>query len=119
MGNLRKLGGRWEKYCAAYLKSMGYEIVQMNYRCRAGEIDIIAKDGRYLVFIEVKYRKSNASGNPIEAVSFSKQKTISFVAAFYLSTHHAKGDTPVRFDVIAILGDKIKVIKNAFEYIGP
>ena len=80
-------------------------------------IDIIAKDGSYLVFVEVKYRKSAAKGTGLEAVNFKKMRKISRVADFYMYSHHMDGNTSVRFDVIAIEEGHLKHIKNAFEYI--
>lgn len=96
----------------------GYEIVAYNFRCRYGEIDIIAREGEYLVFVEVKYRKNANSGNPFEAVDRKKQRVISRVASYYCLTHGYGETTPCRFDVVAILGEKIEVLKNAFEYRG-
>ena len=71
-----------------------------------------------LVFVEVKYRADNAAGNPLEAVTAAKQRTISKVASYYCLTHGYGTYTPCRFDVAAILGEQIKVIQNAFDYQG-
>lgn len=79
-----------------------------------GEIDIIAKDHGYLVFIEVKYRRDKSCGHPAEAVTPRKQRTISKVASYYLLTHGCGMDTPCRFDVAAVSGDGVELIKNAF-----
>ena len=83
-----------------------------------GEIDIVAKDGEYLVFVEVKYRASEEAGNPLEAVTKAKQRTISKVAVYYRMTHGYGEFSPCRFDVVAVLGDKIRLVQNAFEYAG-
>ena len=83
-----------------------------------GEIDIVARQGGYLVFVEVKYRADNAAGNPLEAVTAAKQRTISKVASYYCLTHGYGTYTPCRFDVAAILDKQIKVIQNAFDYQG-
>lgn len=83
-----------------------------------GEIDIIAKDGAYLVFVEVKYRAGEGTGNPLEAVTKAKQRTISKVALYYRMTHGYGEFSPSRFDVVAILGDEIRLVKNAFDYNG-
>lgn len=116
MENKREIGTANERKAAAYLISKGYEILEYNFFCRTGEIDIVAKDGEYLVFVEVKYRENTRKGYPLEAISLSKQKSISKAAVYYMT---AKGLTymPVRFDVVGILKDEIQLIKNAFDYI--
>lgn len=116
-GNHRATGTYYEEKAAEYLKEQGYEILTMNYHCRMGEIDIIAREGEYLVFVEVKYRRSSAGGNPEEAVNDKKQHTISKVASYYLMRERGVTDVCCRFDVVAILGKEIRLIRNAFEYI--
>lgn len=115
--NKRAVGTAYEKQAGAYLAGLGYEILEYNFRCRIGEIDIIARDGEYLVFLEVKYRANAASGSPFDAVDGKKQRIISRVAAYYCLTHGYDETTSCRFDVVAVLGDEISLIKNAFEYI--
>lgn len=115
--NNRKTGSSYEKIAGEYLKLQGYEILEYNFRCRSGEIDIIAKDGEYLVFCEVKYRQNVGKGTPFEAVTIEKQKKISKVAAYYI-TRMNNINIPCRFDVVGILGNEIRIVKNAFEYIG-
>jgi putative endonuclease len=78
----------------------GYRILEANFRCRFGEIDLIARDGAYLVFIEVKYRSSLKDGDSLEAVNRRKQRKIIRVAEYYLCMHQEKTDLPCRFDVI-------------------
>lgn len=112
------MGTAYEKLAGAYLERQGYEILEYNYRCRMGEIDIVAGQDGYLVFVEVKYRADNAAGNPLEAVTAAKQRTISKVASYYCLTHGYGTYTPCRFDVVAVLGEQIKVIQNAFDYQG-
>ena len=112
------MGTAYEKMAGEYLKTQGYEILHYNFRCRMGEIDIIAKDHGYLVFIEVKYRRDKSCGHPAEAVTPRKQRTISKVASYYLLTQGCGMDTPCRFDVAAVSGDGVELIKNAFEYQG-
>lgn len=113
--NNRKTGTQYEKAVGAYLESQGYQIVAYNYRCKRGEVDIIALDGGTLVFCEVKFRKTESMGHPTEAVDYRKQKRISKTALSYLTENHLQG-TSCRFDVIGILGEKMIHIKNAFEY---
>ena len=116
MINKRETGTAYEKCAGTYLEKQGYQIIEYNFRCRQGEIDIIARDGEYLVFVEVKYRTDSRTGNPFEAVNRQKQRTISKVASYYCLTHGYRTDTPCRFDVVAILGEQMEVLKNAFEY---
>lgn len=100
-----------------FLKSKGYKIVANNYKNSIGEIDIIAKDKDYLVFVEVKTRLSSAFGDPAEAVNNIKQHKIRQVATFYLK-QHKQLETNCRFDVISIIGSvenhTIRQIENAF-----
>lgn len=116
--NRRAVGTAYEKQAGAYLVGQGYEILEYNFRCRIGEIDIIARDGAYLVFVEVKYRRSTENGSPLEAVDRKKQRIISKVATYYCLTHGYGETSPCRFDVVAILGEEISLVKNAFEYAG-
>ena len=115
--NRRKLGAKVEQMVKEYLIAHGFVIIEMNYRCRQGEIDIIARDEAYYVFIEVKYRNHRKYGVPQEAVGPAKQKRICNVAHFYMYSHNLSEETPVRFDVAAVLEDKITYYKNAFDYI--
>ena len=109
-------GKKNEIIAADYLKNKGYQILEMNYKNKIGEIDIVAKDKDYLVFVEVKARMSTAFGDPAEAVTLEKQKKIFMVAQLYLITH-GKTNANCRFDVIAVIGDEnrqIRHIQNAF-----
>ena len=113
-GGEARLLGRWgEALAAERLRKLGYRIVAAGYRSRFGEIDLIAKDGEYLVFCEVKYRSDGRKGSPLEAVGAGKQRTIFRCAMFYLAEHHTE-DVPCRFDVIGIEGAEVVHIKNAF-----
>ena len=115
--NRRKEGAYYENLVAEYLKTQGYEILEKNYRCRIGEIDLIAKEGETLVFVEVKYRRDDKMGNTKEAVDRKKQNKISLTASYYLMRKCGRMDIPCRFDVAAVLGEQIEVVKNAFEYL--
>ena len=111
--NKRELGTQKELLAMQYLEQHGMKLLQRNFRCRIGEIDLIAKDGNCLVFVEVKYRSSNRYGSPLEAVNLRKQQTIRKVAQYYL-LGKGQTDCPVRFDVVGICGSQIEHIKNAF-----
>ncbi|WP_036978513.1 YraN family protein [Pseudobutyrivibrio sp. MD2005] len=115
--NNRRQGNDFEKLAADYLVREGMTIIKLNFYCKMGEVDIIAKDGDYLVFVEVKYRKSASKGSGFEAVNYNKMRKISRVADYYMYSHHFNGDTNVRFDVVAIEEGHLKHLKNAFEYI--
>ncbi|MBP5266387.1 MAG: YraN family protein [Lachnospiraceae bacterium] len=118
MENLRKKGGDYEARAAKYLSAQGYQIIERNFHCKMGEIDLIARDAEYLVFVEVKYRTTAAKGMPAEAVGFAKQRKICSAASYYLMKHGYLENVSVRFDVIAILGEDITLYRNAFPYIG-
>ena len=112
--NKRMIGKDKEQMAAEFLRQQGYDIREKNFRCRLGEIDLVAQDGRYLVFVEVKYRADGRSGEPEEAVTLRKQQTIRKVAAYYLLRYGFSENTPCRFDVVGIKGEEIRVTKNAF-----
>ena len=119
MQNARqKFGEQGESLAVWYLKKIGYKILAQNYRTKLGEIDIIAKEKKTLVFVEVKIRKSIRYGNPKWAVTPKKQRKISMVALSYLKATR-QSDARARFDVVAISSNQdqpqIEIIKNAFE----
>lgn len=112
--NNRRLGSCYEQRAAEFLQKKGYEIVERNYRIRQGEIDLIARDGERLVFVEVKYRRNLKKGYPQEAVDKRKQRIIRQVAAHYLYCQGCGGEVPCRFDVVAFLEDQVCHIPDAF-----
>ncbi len=112
--NKRTVGREKEELASSYLKDQGFRIMERNFRCRAAEIDIIARDGNILSFIEVKYRSSSKCGDPLEAVTLLKQKKIYEAALFYITKKGIPQDIQIRFDVVSILGEDITLIKNAF-----
>ncbi len=114
--NKRQAGASWEEAAALYLERQGMTIRERNFRCSQGEIDIIGYHQGCLCFIEVKYRRDDSFGNAAEAVGLSKQKKICRCADVYLYLHHIPADMPVRFDVVAITGETVNWIRNAFEY---
>lgn len=116
--NKREVGAACEKRAALYAQEAGINILEANFRCRLGEIDLIGREGRTLVFIEVKYRRDARAGLPEEAVTLRKQRTICRVADFYRLRHGIGADTPVRYDVAAIEGGQIRWYRDAFAHIG-
>ncbi len=113
--NKREIGTIFEQKAAQYLMDQGYIILNRNFRCRIGEIDLVAKSEGYLCFIEVKYRSSTYNGYPAEAINSRKMMRIIRTAQFYLLSHQLPQDTPCRFDAVVILDHDISLIKNAFE----
>ena len=97
---LRK-GARGEQIATDYLKRLGYRIQERNYRCRQGEIDIVAWNGAVLVFVEVRTRSGHDLGAALESVGRRKQDKITSVAVAYVQEHQV-GDTELRFDVVAV-----------------
>lgn len=112
--NKRQLGTSYERKAEEYLQKNGYRILERNFRSRMGEIDIIAKDGEYFCFIEVKYRATGEYGSPLEAVDFRKQNQIRRVAQYYLMRNRLSEWTPCRFDVIGFEGEELTHVENAF-----
>lgn len=116
--NTKPLGNAGEDRAAEYLESHGCRILERQYRTPAGEIDIIARDGRTMVFVEVKTRRSTRYGTPAQAVGFRKRQKIIRSAEWYL-TRQDLCDIPCRFDVIEVYsmhGDvHIRQFKGAFE----
>lgn len=113
IGNKRVLGTKYERLAITYLEEKHYVILEHSYRCRFGEIDIIAQDEEYIVFIEVKYRKRGDYGYPREAVNYNKQRHILRTAMCYLKVKIGY-EVPVRFDVIEILENTITHLEAAF-----
>ncbi|MEG1535337.1 MAG: YraN family protein [Clostridia bacterium] len=111
--NNREEGISGETQAAEYLKNKGYKIVGRNFSCRQGEIDIIAKDKDYLVFVEVKARENTKFGMPFEAITDGKKRRLTAAANYYMMTHKCLG-CDARFDVVSILRGEITHIENAF-----
>jgi putative endonuclease len=111
-------GKKGEDIAVRYLKDMGYRIIERNYRCLLGEIDIIAKDGSTIVFIEVKCRRSEKFGAPQLSVGKNKQKKLSKISLYYLKNKRLHYQN-ARFDGVAVKillsGTYIELIQNAFE----
>lgn len=112
--NTRAIGNMYEELAVKYLADNGYNIIMRNFRCKMGEIDIVAVDSEVLCFIEVKYRKSNSVGFASAAVDKKKQEIIKKVAAFYLVRYGISEEIECRFDVVAIDEGNIELYKNAF-----
>ncbi len=112
----KEIGNKYEKTAMDYLNSCGFIILNHQYRCSFGEIDIIAKDNDTIIFVEVKFRSNIKNGYPREAVNLTKQNKIKLVAQNYIIENNIV-NCNFRFDVIEILGKvdfEIEHIENAF-----
>ncbi|MBR1743642.1 MAG: YraN family protein [Lachnospiraceae bacterium] len=114
--NMRKKGTVYEEKAVLFLQEKGYRILERNFYTKFGEIDIIARDGDYTVFIEVKYRKNGNAGEALEAVTQEKQRRLFQSAKVYLYVKKYRLDLPCRFDVIAFQGEEMRHIENAFSF---
>jgi putative endonuclease len=113
-----RLGVAGEAAVAAWYERAGYDVLDRNWRCREGELDLVLRSGRLVVFCEVKTRRGDAFGAPFEAVTVTKQRRIRILAARWLS-EHPLGGVDVRFDVASVVADgnrspTIDVIESAF-----
>mgnify|MGYP001120136057 CR=1 FL=1 len=108
----KAVGELGENIAARYLTNSGYAILEKNYTCKFGEIDIIAKKGTVLAFVEVKTRTNISYGYPEEAVNKYKIKKIKNTANFFIVNNKPLQDFNFRFDVISIIADK-KIVENA------
>lgn len=115
--NKRQTGAHYESLAVRFLTEQGVMILEQNYRCTYGEIDAIglAPDD-YLIFVEIKYRRSGSSGDALESVDVRKQRIISKVAEDYLKRRYGSMEVKCRFDVVGIEKDHIRWIQNAFAY---
>lgn len=113
------LGEKGEEWAVKLLRKNRYRILERNYRCPLGEIDIVAKEGDTLAFVEVKARSSSDYGSPQAAVGPLKQRKLCQVALYYIVKNKIE-NTSMRFDVVAIDADgQGEIIKNAFEFQEP
>jgi len=107
----REFGEQLEVFAARQLTDAGLKIISQNYLCKMGEVDIIARDKKDLVFVEVRYRKSEYYGGSVASVDKKKQHRVSLAANHYLQKHGLTNKVPCRFDVFAVTG-----INNHFRY---
>ena len=107
-------GDAAEALAAAFLEARGFSVVERNYRCKFGEVDIIARSGAMTVFIEVRARKSSSFGGAAESITAAKRKKVITAARHYLTSHRL--DCACRFDVVLLMGEppRIEWIRDAF-----
>ncbi len=111
-------GAKAEEVARIYLEKQGLRLVERNYHCRQGEIDLIMQEGETLAFIEVRYRKTTGFGSPAESVTPSKQRRIISTANHYLQSKNGRKMPPCRFDMLSIVGKEqqnIDWIRDAFQ----
>ena len=117
MGNKHEAGLAGQEAAERFLQGKGCEVLARNYRVKTGEIDLVVKDGSYIVFVEVKFRSGLKYGYPREAVGYVKQKRIMNTALHYLAKHKLL-DADIRFDVVEVLEQQgqlyVSHIENAF-----
>lgn len=113
MVNKVQRGASAEADAARLLVGAGYRIVERNFRCKAGELDIIARDGDVLVFVEVRSRADDEHGSAVDMIRRTKQRRVARVAAYYLATVEPEFDQ-CRFDIVAITSGEAILIKDAF-----
>ena len=120
----REQGEYTENLACRFLENKGLKLIEKNFNCRVGEIDLIMKDADNLVFVEVRYRRSNNFGSGAESITASKQLKLVKTASLYLQQHEKLNKYPSRFDVVSITGfietdniNKINFdwIENAFD----
>lgn len=118
----KDIGDYGETLAESYLISIGFTILNKNFKCKLGEIDLICREGSYIVFVEVKSRYSTQFGTPADSVTYKKQKKIFKTAQFYIMKYVLHNNN-FRFDVIEIILNSsddsynISLIKNAFQLI--
>jgi putative endonuclease len=108
-----ELGARGEDRAARLLESKGYAILARNFRAKFGELDLVARLGELVVFVEVRQRSRSRFGGAAESVVWSKRRKLVRTAQLYVQRHAL--DCPMRFDVVAIDGDSVEHIEGAFE----
>ncbi len=122
MNQRQAFGKAGEELAVRYLKKKGYKVLEQNYTCPVGEIDIIAKDKKTIVFVEVKTRRSMSYGSARLAITPRKQRKISMTALYYLKSNHQM-DQHARFDVVTVQStggtQEIDLIQNAFDLAYP
>ena len=113
-------GKQAEQIAHDYLKAKGLRLIQANYRCRVGELDLVMLDGQVLVIVEVRYRKTSRIAGPMQTIDSHKRDRLALAARHFLMRHDHLRDMPVRFDVVGLTGStarpSISWAKNAFEF---
>lgn len=96
------VGAKFEASTEAYLNKSGLRTICRNYRCRTGEIDLVMIDGEFIVFVEVRYRRGDSYGSPLESITVTKQQRIIRAATHFLAVKPEFRDMPCRFDAVGV-----------------
>lgn len=110
----QRTGNKAEDEALALLKKAGLKLIERNYRCRTGEIDLIMQEAQTLVFVEVRYRANSLYGGPLETVTASKQNKIRSAAQHYMVEKNLSANYSLRFDVVGMSNSETNWIKGAF-----
>jgi putative endonuclease len=111
---LNPLGRAAESRAAIFLRAQGLQIIERNWRCRFGEIDLVAREGRTLVFVEVRARSARTHGGAAESISAAKRRRLTATANYYLA--RCRTEQPCRFDALLIESEgRIEWVRNAFD----
>jgi len=111
----RATGDRFEAAARRFLEARGLRVVQANFNCRHGEIDLVMRDGDTVVFVEVRYRRGQAFGGAAASVTAAKRRRVISAAHVWMAGRPYDARRPCRFDVLAFEGDRVEWIPNAFE----
>ena len=109
----REIGVTGEDLAAAWYLAQGYEVIERNWRCREGELDLVLRNGRQVVFCEVKHRTGLGFGTPAEAITREKKQRIRHLAARWLQDAKPR-PAEIRFDVAAVLDGELEILEGAF-----
>lgn len=109
----REIGDRAESKATRALRNEGYEILERNFRCRVGEIDIITQKDGFICFVEVKYRRPSGFGTAVDAITKTKMRKILMTARRYLHEND-KSSVDYRIDAVVINGDNVEIIPNVY-----
>jgi len=109
----RTIGIEGEDLAAAWYEARGYQVIDRNWRCRDGELDLVLRNGRQVVFCEVKHRSSVRFGTPAEAITREKKQRIRYLAAKWLQDAKPR-PAEIRFDVAAVLDGELEILEGAF-----
>lgn len=115
--NTRAIGREWESEALKRLGASGLKLLDRNYQCRLGELDLVMRDGDSVAFVEVRFRRRSDFGSGVESVGMSKRRRLIAAAQHYLQRHPELAELPCRFDVVAIgpgSSPQIEWIRNAF-----
>lgn len=110
----QSLGRKGEAAAAHWYEDAGYEVLSRNWRCRQGEIDLVLRRGREIIFCEVKARSSETFGHPLEAVTREKRQRLRYLAGRWLEDELKMRPSGIRFDVASVMNGQVEILEGAF-----